>query len=255
MKIFLSGIDADKKRFKYVDARIDKYYYMLMSFFYLNQEIFDKVCNKSDEVLIDSGAHTLQQNSTRNFDSFLERYISFIKKNDNPKVIGYFELDVDNKIGYDRVKEYRDELEKVSDKIIPVWHKNRGINDYIEMCERYSGKIVAITGFRNEDITDEQYLSFLKVAIKYKCKLHCLGCTRKNILDKIPFYSVDSASWCYEAVFGRLLLDVQGHRRHLSRNNYREIQLDVALNNFKVYQELQLLYKYKFKEFDKKYYE
>ena len=31
-------------------------------------------------------------------------------------------------------------LESVTDKIIPVWHKNRGVEDFKKMCRDYQGK-------------------------------------------------------------------------------------------------------------------
>ena len=95
-------------------------------------------------------------------------------------------------------------LEKVSDKIIPVWHKNRGIKEFQKMCQDYAGRIVAITGFKNEDIQDHQYMMFLKYAKQYNCKVHCLGMTRKKILDAIPFDFADSSSWKQQAIFGRI---------------------------------------------------
>ena len=82
--------------------------------------------------------------------------------------------------------------------------QNRGIEDFVQMCKKYSGKIVAITGFRNEDIKDEQYLKFLKVAKKYNCKVHCLGMTRKSRLNKVPFDYTDSSSWSMQGAFGKV---------------------------------------------------
>lgn len=113
-------------------------------------------------------------------------------------------MDIDRVVGYDKVLQLRNVLESVSDKIIPVWHKNRGIADYKAMCEKYSGKWIAITGFKNEDIKDEQYMMFLKYAKKFGCKVHCLGMTRTRILDKVPFDSVDSSSWKQSAIYGRV---------------------------------------------------
>ena len=62
------------------------------------------------------------------------------------------------------LRKGEDEDSSVSDKIIPVWHRNRGIEDFRRMCEKYSGKIVAITGFKN-DICENQFLMFLKLLI------------------------------------------------------------------------------------------
>jgi hypothetical protein len=117
-------------------------------------------------------------------------------------VVGYFEMDIENIIGYENVLELRKILESVSNKIIPVWHPQRGIPDYIEMCKKYAGKIIAIGGFRGTDIKDEQYLMFLKTAKKYNCKVHCLGMTRKKVLDKVPFDFTDSSTWLQQVNYG-----------------------------------------------------
>lgn len=203
MKIFLSGLEASGE-FYDIDEEIDKYKYMLCSFYYLKQDIFKKILSKTDLMLIDSGAHSFQKGKKVNWEEYTRQYADFIKKNDNEKIIGYFEMDVDNIIGYEKVLELRKILENVSDKIIPVWHKNRGIADFKETCFKYKNRIIAITGFKNEDIKDEQYLMFLKYAKQYNCKVHCLGMTRKKVLDRVPFDFVDSSSWKQAAIYGRI---------------------------------------------------
>ena len=45
---------------------------------------------------------------------------------------------------------------------------------------------------------------FLKYAKKYDCKVHCLGMTRKKILDTVPFDFVDSSSWKQASIYGRI---------------------------------------------------
>lgn len=203
MKVFLSGLEASGE-FEDINNRIDKYKYILCSYYYLKQDIFNKILNKTELMIIDSGAHSFQKGKKVNWEQYTKEYAEFIKQNDNDKIVGYFEMDVDNIIGYDKVLELRKILEEASDKIIPVWHKNRGIEDYKKMCQNYAGKIIAITGFKNEDIKDEQYLMFLKYAKKYNCKVHCLGMTRKKVLDKVPFDYVDSSSWKQQAIYGRI---------------------------------------------------
>lgn len=203
MKIFLSGLEASGE-FYDIDKEIDKYKYMLCSFYYLKQDIFKRILSKTDLMLIDSGAHSFQKGKKVNWEEYTRQYAEFIKKNDNEKIIGYFEMDVDNIIGYEKVLELRRILENVSSKIIPVWHKNRGIEDFKKMCREYQNKIIAITGFKNEDIKDDQYLMFLKYAKKYRCKVHCLGMTRKKVLDTVPFDYVDSSSWKQSAIYGRI---------------------------------------------------
>lgn len=201
MKVYLSALETNPD----VDKYFTRYDYMLFSFYYLRQSFFDQVKDKCDSILIDSGAHSFQRGGVKvKWDEYTHQYAEWIKQNDRDNIIGYFEMDIDRVVGYDKVLQLRNVLESVSDKIIPVWHKNRGIADYKAMCEKYSGKWIAITGFKNEDIKDEQYMMFLKYAKKFGCKVHCLGMTRTRILDKVPFDSVDSSSWKQSAIYGRV---------------------------------------------------
>lgn len=205
MKVFLSALEASPE-FYLIDKHIKNYKNNLMSFYYLKNKynIAEIIREKSKSVIIDSGAHSFQKGKQVNWDEYTKKYAEFIKTFDRPNVIGYFEMDVDNIIGYKKVLELRRVLESVSNKIIPVWHKNRGIEEYKQMCKDYAGKIIAITGFKNEDIKDEQYLMFLKYAKKYDCKVHCLGMTRKKVLDKVPFDYVDSSSWKQKSIYGQI---------------------------------------------------
>lgn len=208
MKIFLSAVENQNIVQTLVKEGI-KMKYNLMSFFYIRaskkSELAKFVRDNSEEVLIDSGAHSFQKGVKVDWVEYTKQYAQFIKEFDRPNVVGYFEMDVDNIIGYDKVLELRKILENVSDKIIPVWHKNRGIQDFKDMCKKYAGKVIAITGFKNEDIKDEQYMMFLKYAKKYNCKVHCLGMTRKKILDKVPFDYADSSSWLQNGVYGTII--------------------------------------------------
>ena len=239
MKIFLSALESHGVN---ICNNIGQLKWNLMSFYYLKQPVFEKVLAHSELMLIDSGAHSFQKGKKVDWVEYTKRYAAWIKENDCPKIIGYFEMDVDNAIGYERVLYLRSILESVSDKIIPVWHKNRGIDEYKRMCQQYAGKIVAITGFRNEDIKDEQYIMFLKYAKKHGCKVHCLGMTRKEILNKVPFDYVDSSSWCQRGAYARI-----GTRRvdsAFARNNTKRIFIE----NYKLGMEMQ---KYYYKRWNK----
>ena len=220
MKIFLSALDSSaveeqllkplliKNEPNIVKSILNNNFskYNLMSYYYLDKKkdlkYAEAVKEHSELVLIDSGAHSFQFGKKVNFDEFVYKYANFIKKFDDKKVLGYFELDIENVVGMEKVLEYRNILESVTDKIIPVWHKNRGIDNYFEMLEQYKGKVVALGGFKNTDIRDDQYLMFMKEARKYNCKVHCVGMTRHKVLDKVPFDFTDSASWLNKAIYG-----------------------------------------------------
>ena len=241
MKLFLSAIETNEK----VPFNFKNMKYNLMSYFYIKNkiEIAEYVRDNSELIMIDSGAHSFQKGKKVDWVEYTKQYANFIKEFDRPNVVGYFEMDVDNIIGYDKVLELRKILESVSNKIIPVWHKNRGIEEFKKMCQDYSEKVIAITGFKNEDIKDEQYLIFLKYAKKYNCKVHCLGMTRKKVLDKVPFDYVDSSSWKQNAIYGRI-----ANHGKVSKEYSKKNSLKVMIENYKEAIKMQEHYYQKWKK-------
>lgn len=212
MKIFLSSLengmplkDSWLQNIKNMPFRMK---YNLVSYYYSRRgkalERATFIRDNSELLLVDSGAHSFQKGLKVDWEKYTDEYAEFIKMFDRPNVLGFFEMDIDVIVGYPRVLLLRKKLLKVSDKIIPVWHKDRGIKEFNSMCQEFRGGIVAISGFKNEDIRDEQYLMFLKRAKKYGCKMHCLGMTRRKILDKVPFDFVDSSSWRQRMIFARI---------------------------------------------------
>ena len=203
MKIFLSAMEQAHVRLD----ELGPMHYNLMSYYYIQKDTSRArdIIDRSELVMIDSGAHTFQKGKTKlDWEGYTESYAHFIRENDCDKIVGYFEMDVDKVIGLERVIKLRRRLEQETDKIIPVWHKGRGIEDFYRMCEEYSGRVVAITGFKNEDIKDHQYAQFLKIAWQHNCRVHCLGMTRQDVLKKVPFDYVDSSSWKQGVLYGRL---------------------------------------------------
>lgn len=210
MRIFLSGLESAAsqpiiKKYEQTGKRIA---FGLMSYYYIQHnsdgyELFKRVMNVCDYVLIDSGAHTFQLKDTgTNYEEYTQQYANFIRKVDCDKILGFFEMDVDKEIGYKRVYAMRKQLEKASPKIIPVWHKGRGIEEFKRMCKETPSEIVAITGFRNEDIKDNQYGAFVKYAWSQGKKIHCLGMTRTKVLNSFPFDFVDSSTWLQKGNYG-----------------------------------------------------
>lgn len=245
MKIFLSAIEGQKEIPQLFAGKMK---WNLMSYYAIrkNTAMAEYIRDNSEEILIDSGAHSFQKGKKVDWVKYTQEFADFIKKYDRPNVIGYFEMDVDNIIGYDKVLELRKILENVSDKIIPVWHYNRGIDDYIKMCQDYAGKIVAITGFRGAEIRDDQYLMFVKVAKKYGCKIHCLGMTRADVLDKVPFDYVDSSSWLQNGVYGNIVGKGKVSLEYSKKN--RNI---IFLENYKAGMKMQEHYYEKWKKISK----
>ena len=181
MRIFLSALENGNPLSKdcwlaHLDEMPFDLKWNLVSYYYsrskdrLPRATF--IRDHSELMMADSGAHSFQKGAKVKWEDYTRQYADFIRTFDRPNVVGFFEMDVDVIIGYDKVLALRKILMQASDKIIPVWHKGRGIAEYDRMCQEFAGKVVAISGFKNEDIADHQYLMFLKHAKKYNCKVH-----------------------------------------------------------------------------------
>ena len=205
MLIFLSGSE-NNVIFDYMENNNIEMYYHLFSYYYLSQnnKIYNRLLKNKDNfrsILIDSRAHTFHTAKNLDFKKYTENYANWIEEFDDKNVLGYFEMDIDNRIGYDEVLKLRKILDDKSDKIIPVWHKNRGISEFIKLCKDYD--FVSISCLPIEGIKFEDFKEFIRIAHKYDSKIHGLGGTRKNILNECAFDAVDSASWLFESVYNR----------------------------------------------------
>ena len=177
--------------------------YVLESFYYISKWQH-RLIHECDLFLLDSGAFTFmnKKNSKErpDFDQYLESYIDFINQHD---VRYFFELDIDSVVGYEKVKQLRKRLEEgTHKKCIPVWHKSRGLDEWIKLCEEYD--YVAIGGIVTREITkkDTPILKKLVHIAKTKgTKVHGLGFTGADCMD-IGFYSIDSTGWIASVKFG-----------------------------------------------------
>lgn len=202
MKVFLAS--AFSKKYLYNDIQNSPY---LLESFYYYQDWEDILLETTEMFLLDSGAFTFM-NSCKDkvdFDIYIDKYIDFINNKD---IQYFFELDIDSIVGYEKVLQLRKRLErKTGKKCIPVWHKSRGLDEYIKICKEYD--YIAIGGIAANEIKRSEYKYFdslLAIARKYKCKVHGLGFTNMKMLSKYPFYSVDSSSWVNGARFGQFHL-------------------------------------------------
>lgn len=149
----------------------------------------------SNNLLIDSGAFSfitgaIKMNKSEVLEYF-DKYLNFVEQyTSNPIITGFFELDIDRTIGYSNVKLLRKRLFDVSDKIIPVYHKSLGLNEFKELCKNYD-----YISIPNKDTKPEELPYYVKYAHKYDCKIHGLGITKSRVLNNVPFDSVDSMSW------------------------------------------------------------
>ena len=197
MKLCLAGTYCRKELLKEKKPK-----YILESFWSF-KEWQTPLIKEAELFLLDSGAFSFMNNQKKGkkitleeIYEYLDRYIEFINKYD---IKYFFELDLDVIIGYNEVLKMRKILEtKTNKKCIPVFHKNRGIQEWIIMCKNYDYVAIGTSG-KNDSAWTRKNPNVIKkmvdIAKKYNCKVHGLGFTNINLMKKIHFYSVDSTSW------------------------------------------------------------
>ena len=176
-------------------------YYILESYYYCkkNRWIPNLIKQINKECfMLDSGAFTFMSDAkiTVNWEKYVDEYAEFINKYN---ITQFIEMDIDVVVGIDKVEQLRKRLEKLTGKqCIPVWHKSRGKQYFIDMCKKY--KYVAIGGIVTKEITKKDFKYFpwfIETAHKHKAKIHALGFTSLKDLEKYNFDSVDSTAWLY----------------------------------------------------------
>lgn len=187
MKLFLAGLENHETWLP-----LNKSKYTLSSYVYMKKWIAETI-KKWDMFLLDSGAYTFRKKSGNvDWKEYTDRYSKFINEYN---VDYFFELDIDNIIGYENVLTLRKILEQNTGKrCIPVWHSTRGVENYIELCQTYDYiALGSSTKYKHKE--NHRFLKhLLSVARQNNCKVHGLGFTSKMIKE-YDFYSVDSTSW------------------------------------------------------------
>lgn len=217
---FLAGVAPWRNEGIYDSETMRNRPYILESFYYCDEDT-ERLIPHFGDFLLDSGAFTFMSGNGRetNWDEYVERYANFIKRN---RIQKYFELDIDVVVGYDRVKEIRKRLEKLTGiPCIPVWHISRGLDEYKRMCDEYD--YVAIGGI----VSGTE-------AHKRGAKVHGLGFTALDWLSKCHFDSVDSTAWTTGNRFGFLYyFDGKTMKKKDAPKGYRlGAPRAVALNNY-----------------------
>jgi hypothetical protein len=223
---------------KFLENEFHHCKYMLESFYSMPKWLIP-IIKQCDFFMLDSGAFTFMNNfkGEVNFDEYLTKYIEFINEHD---IKYFFELDVDSVTGIEKVEQLRRRLEsETGKKSIPVWHKSRGKQYFIDMCKEY--EYVAIGGIVTKEIKPKDYKYFrwfIDTAHSHGCKIHGLGFTNLQGMKIYNFDSVDSTSWTAGGKFGTLywfdgrnmkMVDTGDRRRRtdintdkINRHNYYE---------------------------------
>lgn len=212
---------------------------VLESFYYARKnKYFPILYERGVDLLLDSGAFTYMQQGSGSvdWDVYIEDYAAFINKYNIQK---FFELDIDSIIGLKEVERLRAKLERLTGKqSIPVWHISRGKEYFLQMVKNYN--YVAFGGLLTDGVPtvklEKAFPWFINEAHKAGCKLHGLGYSPCNIIQKpFRFDSVDSTSWIAGNRFGSIYRF--NHKTGCMEKNdkpqgKRVKNLETAWNNF-----------------------
>lgn len=221
MKLFLAGL----KGF-YAEARELSIPFILESFFYAEEDFYRYVKSEHcKDYLFDSGAFTFlnaKKNKAVNFDDYLTKYITAINDHD---LHNFFELDIDSIVGIEKVEQMRKRLERETGKpCVPVWHRSRGKEYFIELCKNYS--YIAIGGLAIKNISrgEYRYLNwFCETAHKYGTRIHGLGFTPIKTVHEYQFDTVDSTTW-HNIRFGGIFQFADGKLTRITNPDKRIAQ-------------------------------
>jgi len=196
MRIHVAGLCTGQTYKWFIEEKLFPKF-ILESFFYLEKWLFELPTFDLDNFLLDSGAFTFmsqKENVAIDWNDYVERYAEAINRRN---IKYFFELDIDNLVGIGEVERLREKLESLTGKkCIPVFHKSRGKQYWLDMLDAYD--YVAIGGIVSREIRQTEYKFlkwFLDTAREKKVKVHGLGFTNYKHLVNFPFYSVDSTSW------------------------------------------------------------
>lgn len=232
MNIMLAG--GGESRADELGEQRKKYKPYILESFLQTTEKSVKYLPYYGDYMLDSGAFSMLMGNAKKVDlkTYVDSYIAYIQKYNVQK---FFELDIDPIVGYEEVLKIRKYIaEKVGRSPIPVWHKSRGMKDFIEMCKRY--KYVAIGGYVSGEFAKgevEKFPLLIKEAHSHGAKIHGLGFTQLKYLPRFHFDSVDSTAWVSGNRFGAVYkFNGKTMVKYNKPTGMRVKNKEVAINNF-----------------------
>jgi len=172
-------------------------------------------CDETRTLFLDSGAFSFQNafgciDGRNNNDkselttyalmTYMLDYLEFVKQYGH-----YFdiivEVDVDYIIGSKKTRYMFDRMRQDGVDIRPVWHIPKGDAWWEKDSKTFN--YMGIEGqTRHRDDPISFYNQKMKIAHENDCRIHGFAMTDFGVLDRVPFDSVDSASWMLQAANG-----------------------------------------------------
>ncbi len=232
MNVFYSGTEGAQHFQACIDAGCKR---LLISYLYLEKSDLSLIKKRKKkypelEYMIDSGAHSIQSDkqkyaswSLQDFENYLKRYVAWIRAN-RQVIDSCVELDIDWNVGINVVegwqKKYFLPLLEEGINVIFVWHKQRGLEAFEDMCSRFP-----YVGLPGEFSSEKDFNKYVTVAKRYTTKLHGFAANKQSDLRDYPWFSGDATTWKSSERYGTLIhWDEQDQRLYFEEDKSKRWQ-------------------------------
>lgn len=225
VRCYYSGVESPQHWQQCLDRGVRN---VLMSYYQFGKRAPDlvkkrKKANPHVRFMIDSGAHTFIHEyqkfigwTRQMFDDYVRGYAQWI--NDNRDYIhSVVEFDIDyclnmvlaksqsSGIGLSIVegwqRQYFHPLEQRGVEVVYVWHTERGVEGWEDMCARYS-----YVGLPGELSKEKDFNKFISVAKRYNTRIHGFAATKQLDFSDVEWFSIDSITWKTGEMFGQMIV-------------------------------------------------
>lgn len=196
---YMSGVEGRTHYQACVDAGVK---HVLLSFLYMEKSDLAtirrrKQANPDIKFMIDSGAHTFQSDKDSpkpkyanwrlsDYEAYIKRYVKWLRDNKD-YIESAVELDIDWNVGTAVVeswqKKYFIPLMEEGINMIFVWHKQRGLEGYEEMCSKFP-----YVGLPGEFSSEPDFNKYMTVARRYMTRVHGFAATKQMDFRDWPWY-------------------------------------------------------------------
>ena len=210
MRIYLSGVEVGLHTLE--AAMLARPPNLLMSYFSRDRlgTKVDPVMYAAESRLVDSGAYSFLYGGAAgvDFDAYLAGYADWLVRRIRLGLTDWFiEMDIARLTSPAWVERQRRFMiaRGLGPKMITVWHSEMSWSDWVYLLDEASrpgrSRYVAIEG-RHGDRAEIDYGRFVAAAYARGVRVHGFMLTGREILESVPFYSVDSTSWATVAMYG-----------------------------------------------------
>lgn len=225
VRAYFSGVESNQHFQHCVDAKVRR---VLMSYWQFYNKNLGLVAQRKKahpeiEFMVDSGAHSFMEDWTiykswteQSFETYVKGYVDWMRRNRQYVSVGV-ELDIDYTlnmvlagdenaaIGGTIVRRWQQQyfrpLQEIGLPIIYVWHENRKMEGWMEMCSDFD-----YCGLPGEFSARPDFNRFMSVARRYCTKVHGFAATKQLDFRDMPWYSVDSITWKTGEMYGVLIV-------------------------------------------------